>query len=70
MKAQRLWPVHFGLRAQMWLVLAAAVVFAVFESRGHVLYAREARLEFERQWEGWKLGVVSSDDIINASQTY
>jgi hypothetical protein len=50
------------------LVLVAAVVFAGFESQRRVQYARRARVEFERLTEGWKLGVVSSDEIIAASQ--
>ena len=59
MRHHRFWPPRFGLRALLLIVLAAAVVSAGFESRRRTQHARDARAEFERLMEGWKLGVVS-----------
>jgi hypothetical protein len=68
LQKRRFWPPRFGLRALLLFVLAAAIVFAGFESRRRTKYARNARAEFVRLMDAWKLGVVPSEEIIAASQ--
>ena len=68
MNAQPKWPPRFSLRMLMLFVLAAAIVFAGFESRRRMQHARNARAEFEHHDESWKLGVIRPEVIIQASQ--
>jgi hypothetical protein len=68
LQKRRFWPPRFGLVVLMLFVLAAAVVFAGFESWRRAQHARNARAEFERHNESWNLGVIRPEVIIEASQ--
>jgi hypothetical protein len=68
MSKLRSWPVRFGLRGLFLFVLVIAVGLTAFDGWRRVRGARAARAEFEPVRAGWEEGVITSDEVIAASQ--